>query len=437
MANPYVAPATSYSAKQWLYWLAPRVLFPPILAWDLTKIGFNRLFGKFAGKMVLLAQDPVNAQNINLNSAMLESMIRRRPTLNHEIIDFKLHDDVPLETMEISPVNDQTPVNQKQYIINCCGNMQSYQQGILSLQKDALDTNKTVIGFNYRGVYNEKTGEKEDIYSTSTQEMVDCGIAQVQRLLDAGVPSTNIMLKGISLGGGAANLIALHFHEKGLPVYVFNLQSFSSLTNVLVGGIRAAEVKGRNGSEQPSGREETLGGKILGYIAKPFIKFGLSVIKWEIESADAFKAIPEEFKEYALIRTPKAQLPPDNTLPIDDAVITHYGSLHVALKEQRKAFNRNIEETRRNLNQCAANGTSLSLPALQKANQQLTEAKTALKERKMYDPLNPNFELHGTSMDDLVYSRGSITSCGQTFFVKFTQRSFDKPELSQQVVAPH
>lgn len=42
---------------EWFSLIAWRVIFPPILLWDLTKLIFNRLLGNFVGRIILPAQN--------------------------------------------------------------------------------------------------------------------------------------------------------------------------------------------------------------------------------------------------------------------------------------------------------------------------------------------------------------------------------------------
>lgn len=94
-----------------------------------------------------------------------------------------------------------------------------------------------------------------------------------------------------------ASLVAHHFHQQNQPINIFSSRSFSSITNFLVGQIRVA------GTE--TGHDESFGRKLLGWLVKPFIKLGVSLANWEINAEDAFKGIPNEYREYMCVRTEK------------------------------------------------------------------------------------------------------------------------------------
>lgn len=308
--STYHAPKPIYTNWQWFKFIAVRVLFPPMLIWDVLKFGFNMLVGELLGYVIL------PAQSSDFDAPTDE------PAVTHEIVT---HDGATLNTLEIQhPSQQHCDAKYQTYIINFVGNGMCYEQIIPTMQKDA-DTLKTnVIGFNFRGV-NGSTGR-----TRSKNNLVVDGIAQVQRLLDQGVSSHNITLKAHSLGAGVASLVALHFHQLGQPINIFNDRSFSSLTNFVIGDIR------RDNPE--TGQAKTTYRKILGWIAYPVVVLVLHLSNWEINAAAAFKKIPEAYKEYIVVRTPKKDRNPKTR---DDKVITHYASIHQALKEERHSYKQN------------------------------------------------------------------------------------------------
>ncbi|CDZ79463.1 Alpha/beta hydrolase family protein [Legionella massiliensis] len=263
-----------------------------------------------------------------------------------------------------------------------------YEQIIADMQADAAELECNVVGFNLRGVGNS-TGHPQ-----SKQDLVNDGIAQIQRLLDAGVSAENITLKGHSLGGGISTLVADHFHKQGYKVNLFNGRSFSSLTNFVVGQIRT-------GSSE-TGHEETFGGKLLGWLAKPFVSFAVRLVKWEMDADDAFKAIPAEYKEYMLARTRREMRTAE---VLDDPVIPHYASLHAALKTERQIQKDNLDDV-------IATAPNATRDAAKKA-------RASYQDRKMEND-NPRGHGHVTPMDNL-HSRSGKTAT--TFFREFVGRA--------------
>lgn len=327
--------------------IAVRVIFPPIVLWDLLKWGINKLLGRLVSHAVLPAQDFFEFTEGKYD---VDCLNRKNPTLIHECHTIVTHDGAELDAIEIWP-NAQEGTKPQKYIVNFVGNGCSYEEIIDEMQADAEALNINVVGFNFRGV-SKSTG-----CARSAEDLVTDGIAQVQRLLDQGVESQNIILKGHSLGGGVASLVAHHFYKLDKPVYLFNNRSFSSITNFIVALIRSGF--------RYTGHMETPVWKILGWLSKPFIKLGLALTKWEINAGDAFNAIPEKYREYILVRTKKTQRNPS---VIDDPVIRHYASIHLNVsKNERTEEKRN----RRKMN-CSfwSNGHCVPLSSLHNASSQ-------------------------------------------------------------------
>ncbi|WP_187356889.1 alpha/beta fold hydrolase [Legionella geestiana] len=430
------------SASQLTKSILYRVFFPPILLWDFAKWGVNKFLGEMVSYIVLPAQDAKledysdsdsysqsppgfynhddeeNNSGRDLDSRLpsdsddsddgdkLAANLYTKSDVSHtvytrlsqEYLKVITHDGASLDTLQITPrslVN--TPDNQKKYIINFVGNASCYEDVIYPMKENARDLNRVVIGFNLRGV-KKSTGQAK-----SKNDLVNDGIAQVQRLLDAGVPSQNITLKGHSLGGALATMVAQHFHQQGQPLYLFNDRSFSSITNFVVGLIRTA------GTD--TGHRESFGMKLLGWMAKPFIKFGVSLVKWEINADDAYKAIPEAYKEYILARSQKT----DRDESADDTVITHYASLHHALKSERRAQKDELEIGISRLE----NNTNSDDKQRTEKLAALKAKKEHFKARKMHFFL-PQYDAHCASLTDLKNRTGQN---GEVFFKAFIDRA--------------
>ncbi|MCX7115981.1 MAG: hypothetical protein NTW08_08765 [Gammaproteobacteria bacterium] len=246
---------------------------------------------------------------------------RKYPDLQYDIHTIITHDDASLDTMEIAHVSQTAQsVQDKKYLINFCGMSGSYQDIFSELQSEAYRLQCNVVGFNYRGVLFSR-GQ-----ALSKDELVIDGIAQVQRLLNQGVAAPHIILKGQSLGGAVATLVAAYFHQKGIFIAVFNDRSFSSITNVLVGHIR--EIFNR----------------VFGWIAKPFIKLALLLSRWEMDAGDAFKDIPETYRDYVAVCPKKRH--DDSGIKFssqEDGVIPAYASIHAALKDERTAKKKTLK----------------------------------------------------------------------------------------------
>ncbi|KTD44643.1 SidB [Legionella quateirensis] len=321
----YKAPKPQYTNWQWFKFIGLRTVFPPVLLWDLLKLGVNKLAGKTIGSLVLPAQDS-DFSNWKIRDASRYNT----PQISCEQHQVITHDGAILDTFEIKPESQkQVEPKYQKYIINFVGNGMCYEDIVDEMQQDATDLDANIIGFNLRGV-GQSTSR-----ALSKDNLVTDGIAQVQRLLDQGVSPQNITLKAHSLGAGVGSLVAQHFHELGQPINIFNSRSFSNITNFLVGHARLD--KDDNG--QAVGHKESLGGKILGWFIKPIIKLAVILANWEIDAIDAFKKIPKEYREYIVVRSRKEI----RERRIDDPVIPHYASIHKGLSDERKAEKAKID----------------------------------------------------------------------------------------------
>ncbi len=430
----------SYTWWQWLKWSSLRLLFPPLIIWDALSWVGSRLIGRLVGYAVLPAQlldgrlsetPPISwvvhfilpttikdnilkrfsdhKTNIGLWEKYFEECNGRRYSINsQQCVDtfryrIKTHDGAELDTFEVQSQSQKyESTADKKYIIYFNGNGQFCQTAISDMFSDATSHNSTVIGFNFRGVgFHENKG-----YPLSSHDLVIDGIAQIQHLLSIGVQPENITLKCFSLGASIATLVTHHFHTQGYPIKVFNGLSFSTLTNAVVGLIR------RGSKEDPQEKPIM---KIVGWLAKPIIKFVLALTQWEINAVDAYKAIPKEYKEYIVGRTPRefrrtySELVSSNIIPKnwprtipDDQIVTNYASLHAALKDERKA-EKSVDEA----------------------------SKTTASARKMYDDRLPNNSvpgcIHNSSLTQLYNHRGKTA---QDFFKEFAQK---KPKALTEV----
>lgn len=364
----YHAPKPKTPAKTLARRIAVRCLFPPILLWDATKLLANHFGGEAVGRIVLPAQTEAVYDQYAFDAQV--QAINRSDDLIVEKHNVVTHDGAQLDTLEINNNKNQGLANEKQYIVNFVGNGMCYENILEDMESDARELGCNVIGFNLRGVQ-QSTGKPK-----SKDDLVTDGIAQVQRLLDAGADPENITLKGHSLGAGVATLVADHFHRHGQKINLFNGRSFSTITNFVVGQIRTADTDYKH-----NGHQETFGKKLLGYLAKPFIKFGVALVKWEIDAASAYKRLPDTHKEYMVVRSSKKRRTELGYRLKDDPVIPHYTSLHRSLTRERRKHKAEIDNTIKSI--VTTSTYALVNENMMKAVNNLKDARKQLKTRKM------------------------------------------------------
>ncbi|CZG61245.1 TPA: Dot/Icm T4SS effector SidB [Legionella pneumophila subsp. pneumophila] len=404
MVKIYNAPKPKYSGWEWFKFIAIRTVFPPVLLWDLIKIGANKLLGEWVSGLVLPAQnenfDDLAVSDDTVSNYNEDELICEK----HDVIT---HDGAHLDTFEVRHRSQESidPKYQK-YIINLVGNGMCYEHIIDDIKEDSKALKANVIGFNLRGV-GQSTGKAK-----SSEDLVADGIAQVQRLLDQGVSPQNITLKGHSLGAGVASLVAQYFHQLGQPINLFNSRSFSTITNFLVGHMRLE----RDEIGRAIGHKDSTVGTILGWLAKPFIKLGVALAKWEINAGSAFKSVPEAYKDYIVVRSRK-EIRGER---IDDAVIPHYASIHKELSSERHKKKAEIDEEIANLDDIIRKADPLAKPGLANARDALVQAREKIKsDRKMETDVQ---YANGHNSDwNALHNRSGKSA--QTFFREFVQRT--------------
>ncbi|WP_133137497.1 alpha/beta fold hydrolase [Legionella rowbothamii] len=404
MAKVYNAPKPRYSGWEWFKFIAIRSVFPPVLFWDLIKLGANKLLGEGVGSLVLPAQNESFVHLAVSDDSVSYYNDDNLACEKHEVIT---HDGIHLDTFEVK-YKSQENIDPKYqpYIINLVGNGMCYEHIIDDIKEDAQALKANVVGFNFRGV-GQSTGRAK-----SKDDLVLDGIAQVQRLLDQGVSPQNITLKGHSLGAGIASLVAQHFHQLGQPINLFSSRSFSTITNFLVGNVRLE----RNEEGKAIGHKDGITGIVLGWLFKPFVKFGVALVKWEINAGSAFKGIPEAYKEYIVVRSSKEIR--ENR--IDDAVIPHYASIHKELTSDRREKKAKIDKEIANLDDIIHKADPLTKPGLAKAREAVVEAREKIKsDRKMETDVQDE-NGHNSAWSTLHNRSGKSA---QTFFREFVQRT--------------
>lgn len=387
---------------QWLKTIGTRLIFPPILLADAALWGINRWLGKKVGELVL----PAQTEDVLPCPSNLSTAFRDIEFIKHLVVT---HDQCYLDTIEIEHASQKIkPVWEQNYLINFLGNAGLYEEdfNLNEMQNDANQLQCNVVGFNYRGVGESKTTGK---FAQSIEDLVVDGIAQVNRLLEKGVPASRITLKGHSLGGAIAVLVTKYFHDHGQKISVFCDRSFRDLTHVVVGWIRKSE------------------SKLLGSLSYPFIKLALLATKWEINVAGAFKAIPEAYKQYVVIKPSHEEKveAKRRDRELRDEIISGYASLHRALKNERKKEKQALRTIDAKLIEAYHN--NLISKEIIKSREYLAEALISLKDRKMI--LNPENEYeasHNVELKSLVSRHKKIN--GQLFFNNFMH--YVQPSLS-------
>lgn len=355
MAINYTAPRPTYTKTEWAKFILLRILFCPIIIWDILQFVFNLIFGGLLGSAILQAQSydhKAVAENSEQDGLIVQSGM------------VNTHDGVSLNTTEVKPdCYKDTPESEQRYIIILGGNGWTLQ-GILSdIKQEAGKLQCNIVGFNPRGVAGS-TGR-----TRSQKHLIIDGIAQVQRLLDKGVKPEHILLKGQSLGSAVGANVAAHFQKQDKYIKLFHGRSFSTLTNVVVGQVRTGL--------SFNGNDESFLLKLIGWIIKPIVWFILNICNWELDAVSAFKQIRKQDRDYICVRSPKN----DRVKKADDGVISHYASLHAALRDERKDERAKIDSALKAIDELKGNRNST--PELETARQALLDARKKLKMHKM------------------------------------------------------
>lgn len=345
-----------------------RLLILPLLGEMLQAVG-NFALGKTIMRMVLPAQTfaqfklSEEDKKTHFDKIFLEN--KENNDLIHQTHQVMTHDGCCLDTLEIIPKSlvgeykegGKVSIDPTQkYIIKFVGNKSSYAIGLDDAYKDvdeksrprmplgtpsgtikemisdARELNCRVILFNYRGVSDDKK------QATSTNDLFVDGIAQVQRLLDAGVPPENILVKGHSLGGGIGCVTAAYFAKNNEHVFNYTSRTFPYLARLILGNLRRMFVK-PNKDGKKSGHKETLGGKIIAFLAWPFVKAIFYLSRCEIPAAESFRSIWN--KRYITAKSPAADIAANADI-IDDSVMTHYASLPQGLPKKERDINAEV-----------------------------------------------------------------------------------------------
>jgi pimeloyl-ACP methyl ester carboxylesterase len=324
------------------------------LPWIVLKLVLNRLFGEFAGRRALRAYQ--RGEYVEQRTSDVLAGYRKyfdglnndvKKNVNVKWINVKT-DHANIDTVELSPKEkketgtegqetnaDNTAQQSRPYIIRFLGGATRYRDHIDEAMQEVREHDCHIVLFDYRGV-GLSTGKLR-----SQWDLVKDGIRQVQRLIEAKVPvpAAAIVLDGHDLGGAVATLVAKYFHDRGVYVKVFNDRSFSSRTN-----LRVAQIRGMGHAD---GYSTSSFGRTLGEICRPFIKFMLSSVEWDMNAGKAFRSLSPEMREEMVVRSwrsggkkMKYSSKPQST---DDSEIPYSASMHAALRTWRRGQKRALE----------------------------------------------------------------------------------------------
>lgn len=382
-----------------------KLIFPLTALWLGLKFLVNFFFGRMLGNVILRPQSIAD-----IGDDLIDDIsIYNTETLNCTNEKIITHDNCELDTIEIKHKSQtDLPADKKKYVIYFPGRWGCYERSMEKIIDMANDLKTNVVSFNYRGVGKStgRTYSKKNLYTD--------GIAQVQRLLDQGIDPEFIVLRGYSLGGAVATKVTKHFHDQGIMINVFNERSFSNVMHVIAGFLRHI------GAPEKTGHKSGTLGIILSIVLWPFVKLILLLTEWEIEAADEFKTLPVEHKEYIAVRSSKQQLQADEKIS-DDYGITHYASLHRALKPERKKEKTDIHNAREQIKKLVTSNPLVN-GALKKADNHFEEALNYLKSRKMHAKEEYKYQNgHYLDLKDLV-SRATKQS-GAMFFKNFVKNT--------------
>jgi len=255
-----------------------RVLFPPLLIWDVLQFTFSRLFGERFMRFILGTFDT----NHHDEAPKLTEQIRKDPELRCSFMKVKTPEGHTLDGLEIAYNKPHDFVRAKAkkdytqhiadknrpYIIKLAGHGSSYINFSKEIQHIAKRAKGTVVACDYRSV-NKSTGRALSLFDVSKDV-----IYQIQRILKMGIPAHHIFIDGHSLGAAIGALVATHFQNKGKKVNLYYARSFSS-TSIGIRGL----IQERFFSKR------TFWTVALGWLLYPLIKLTFAICGCELNPA--------------------------------------------------------------------------------------------------------------------------------------------------------
>lgn len=312
---------------------------------DLINIGQNPIY-----KALDLREKP---QIKEIERKYQKSILQKMEGLEIKNISVSTQKTI-LDTVEILNANSNG-----KYVVIFPGRGEFMEGNIRNAIKLSQSLSSNVILFNHRGVSNS-IGQV-----IKFEDMVEDGITQVNRIISKGVSPEKIMLYGKCMGAVTATFTTSHFHKKGQKVYLFSDRSFSESSKMIAGII--------------SQRHNS---KTLYYILKPVLKMGLNSIGWDINSANEFKKIHNDYKNYLVVQSSSKVKGTRNK--IDDGLIYNKASIHYALKSDRRKEKKKIYKKIKDLEQNGiSNINKTNADSKIEELKKLKEALSELKNHKM------------------------------------------------------
>ncbi|QDP71145.1 hypothetical protein FOG18_00365 [Legionella israelensis] len=146
--------------------------------------------------------------------------------------------------------------------------------------------------------------------------------------------------------------------------------------------------------------------------------------KWEINAGEAFKNIPEEYRDYIVVRSRKDI----RGNRIDDAVIPHYASIHKELTSERRDKKAKIDAL---VSVTRTAGDPCSKEKIGEALTSLSEARESLKSDRKMETARPLDNGHNQNWGNLKNRSGKTA---RTFFKEFVQRAEKDHSVKQNSV---
>jgi effector protein SdbA len=238
-----------------------------------------------------------------------------------EFYSLQTPDKAVLDSVEVTTEDERRkPYSERKFVVSCMARDQNYINWIKDFNYSANKIGCTVIGFNYRGVdYSKGMVWTQD-------NMIDDAIAQVQRLIDLGARPENIGLEGMSLGGAVATLAAGKLHERKIKVKLYNERSFRTSTRLLSGYILP---DANSNPWNPITWLKYLTAAVVYILLTPI----MWLVGWYMDAASAWDKIPEEDKDFSVIRDRTASTP--LLFQEDEVIHDRWASLASYVDEKR------------------------------------------------------------------------------------------------------
>lgn len=274
---------------------------------------FSSFFGESVSKLVLPAQDLASdasyVQDAKRKGRSFQSRVSKDARLHLESHEVSCFDGAVLETMELSHQEQlEKPKNEQRYVIYLGGNHMGMHELYNEIYTQCIKTKHNFVAFNYKNVM-----KSQGTIHTELDLIYDV-ISQIERLRDQGVAIENICLVGHSLGAAFATLAAYVYFKADTPVKVFNGRSFSNFATMTFWQAKT------NGSD----------------LEAMYKKMLLSLSNFEIEVAEYYEQLPDEYKDYITVEqknkedgeklgVPDGVVPPEASLPsaIQDKASSH------------------------------------------------------------------------------------------------------------------